>query len=199
MLKWVCTACNGISLWTNHHCKPRGACISVHSGILVHPMQRERENASNDSLSGSKCLSLSVSPLLCTFCFTLTRKQSTTNCRGQCLTCHCMYACICACTLSLCLAYRSNGVIKILKDGLLDLNAMLLPIKEGYNEMKEIALSHVIGRLLFKLSWCNIVWSRPVYVWEGYMNEKVGCQSQCSNANYWPQQPPNPIYFIGQL
>lgn len=63
-----------------------------------------------------------------------------------------MHAFVHTLSLSLCLTYRSNGVIKIFKDGLLDLNAMLLPIKEGYNEMKEIALSHVIGRLLFKLS-----------------------------------------------
>lgn len=64
----------------------------------------------------------------------------------------CMHSCTHSLSLSLCFTYRSNGVIKILKDGLLDLNAMLLSIKEGYDEMKEIALSHVIGRLLFKLS-----------------------------------------------
>ena len=71
-----------------------------------------------------------------------------------------MYACMHACRFFS--TYCSNSIVKVLKDSLLDLNAVLLPIKERDNEMKKVALPHVVWRLLLKLSCCNVIWCRPM-------------------------------------
>lgn len=74
---------------------------------------------------------------------------------------HMFHACIHP-SMQIFSTYSSNSIVKVFKDSLLDLNAVLLPIKERDDEMEKVALPHIVWRLLLKLSRCNVIRCRPI-------------------------------------